>query len=204
VIPDVAARKDALRDAVEKRRTALDSEWIRHNSAKVQERIARMPEFAEAGVVACYMAMPLEVGTDAIMAQSWRDGKVVCVPAGRPEDGLYGLTKVDAGAAMLRGRFGIQEPRDKTWMSAEDVEFVVVPGVAFDPAGGRLGRGGGYYDRMLSATAPAGAGRHGAAPFKAGVAFEFQVVDRVPMTDTDVRMDAVVTEERVIRSVAGT
>ena len=124
----------------------------------------------------------------------WRDGKAVCVPAHRAEDGRYAMAALAPDAARGAGPAGIVEPAFKEWILLETVDLVVVPGVAFDPAGGRVGRGAGHYDRLL-----AGAGR---ACARVGLAFEFQVLAGVPTSGHDVGMDVIVTEQRTLRRTA--
>jgi 5-formyltetrahydrofolate cyclo-ligase len=94
---------------------------------------------------------------------------------------------------MVPGPSRILEPDERTWIPVDDVDLVLVPGLAFDAAGGRVGHGQGHFDRTLR---QARAGR----PVKAALAFEFQVFDQVPTTESDVRMDVIVTERRVIRT----
>lgn len=97
------------------------------------------------------------------------------------------VTSLDEG--IVTGRHGLREPAQGTVIDPTDLGVVIVPGLAFDEAGNRLGRGGGFYDRFL-ATTPA---------FRIGVCFEVQLVPSVPAGPLDVPMDAVVTERRVIR-----
>jgi 5-formyltetrahydrofolate cyclo-ligase len=134
-----------------------------------------------------------EVRTDAIIEQCWQENKRVCVPAYRAETNHYDFVTLDRDAPMVVGPARILEPEAKQWIPADEVDLALVPGVAFDSLGGRLGHGGGHYDRIL------GRVRSG-TPFTAGLAFEFQVYDRVPTNESDVRMDVVVTEKRVIRA----
>jgi 5-formyltetrahydrofolate cyclo-ligase len=89
---------------------------------------------------------------------------------------------------------GVPEPATKSWVPIENVALMVVPGIAFDRYGGRLGRGGGHYDTMMRQEAA----RH---VFSVGAAFELQVLERVPVNDQDVKVDAVVTERKTIRTV---
>ena len=79
---------------------------------------------------------------------------------------------------------GILEPMGGTKIAPEEVDFVIVPGLSFDEQGHRLGRGGGYYDRLLN----------GAAAFKLGLALKEQMTERVPRENRDVKMDAVACE----------
>ena len=93
---------------------------------------------------------------------------------------------------LLTLAFGALEPADsRPTCALEQVEMLVVPGLAFDRSGGRLGRGGGYYDRAL-ASVP--------VPFVCGLAYAAQIVDLVPTTELDVEMDAVATEQGVVRT----
>jgi 5-formyltetrahydrofolate cyclo-ligase len=100
------------------------------------------------------------------------------------------FVEVEAFEGLVRGRYGVLEPAaERPARSIRATGLVLAPGIAFDLRGGRLGRGAGYYDRAL---APIGKRRDG--PRFVGVAFDLQIVDRVPMQRHDVFMDAVVTE----------
>jgi 5-formyltetrahydrofolate cyclo-ligase len=135
--------------------------------------------------VACYLATPGEVGTDRILRACFEAGKTVAVPARRGAPSDYGLCLLTPGAPLRAGALGILEPAVLEWVEAGGMDLIVVPGVAFDAAGRRLGHGLGCYDRLL-----ADAGR----AFKAGLAFDWQLVPEVPADAHDVAMDAVVTE----------
>lgn len=97
---------------------------------------------------------------------------------------------------LTTGRHGITEPTaDTALMESESIETVLVPGLAFDALGGRLGRGAGFYDRWLSVRAPRAR--------RVGVAFDVQIVEAVPAEAHDVRVDAVVTESGVLTAGCG-
>ncbi|MCE9616307.1 MAG: 5-formyltetrahydrofolate cyclo-ligase [Lentisphaerae bacterium] len=188
--PELLAAKQALREAIRARRKGLSAPWIAAASEAIAERLLALPEFRAAGRVACYVSMAGEVSTERIMAACHEQGRAVCVPAFDRSGRQYGFVDYPAGAEVVRGPLGIPQPAGARAVPTGEVDFVVVPGLAFDAAGGRLGHGGGHYDRMLTA---------GGRPFKAAVAFDFQVVERVPMGVRDVRMDAVVTSTAVLR-----
>lgn len=158
---------------------------------RIADRVVAMDEFTSARAVGCYLAQPDEVATDGVMDAAWSSGKQVCVPAYRADRGDYGLCRLSRETTRVAGRWGIEEPADPRWLDAA-LGLLVVPGLAFDAAGGRVGHGGGYYDRLSGQEWVRDAAR-------VGVAFDWQVVERVPMCAHDVRMDAVVTEARVIR-----
>jgi 5-formyltetrahydrofolate cyclo-ligase len=185
--------KARLRGEVAQRRKALSDDWMAAASAAAQQRILNLPEFGAAGVVACYLAIRGEVCTDRIVQACRKTGKKVALPA-RRTDGRYSLALWREGEPLADGPLGTREPAARLWMPGTAVEFWVVPGVAFDADGGRVGHGRGHYDRLL-----AGA-RGGARPgFAAGLAFDLQVFDRVPAENWDARMDVVVTEMRTLR-----
>jgi 5-formyltetrahydrofolate cyclo-ligase len=184
--------KQEIRDAVLSRRSALDPDWVDEHSLLVERAVTDLQEFASARVVACYVAMPGEVRVDAIVEQCWQENRMVCVPAFRPEIEAYALARIDRDSDMVLGLYDILEPADHDWVSVDRVDLMLVPGLAFDLAGGRVGHGKGYYDRILEGAA-------GNRPAKIGLAFEFQVFEQVPTNSSDVKMDMVVTESRLIR-----
>jgi 5-formyltetrahydrofolate cyclo-ligase len=185
--------KEELRRLISKQREKMSPEWIRENSWLAQRMLVALPQFRKASSVCCYMTIEGEIETDLIIEMCWRDGKKVCVPAFHKEMKKYGLAELRKDTSMVQGRFSVPEPEDSEWVTGDDVDFVVVPGLAFDPKGGRVGHGGGYYDRILKGMKK--------EVFKAALAFEFQIFDSVPMVEEDVGMDAVVTEKRVLTRI---
>lgn len=171
------------------RRQALDPAWVAEASIAVQRGILSMRAFTDASVAGCYLAIASEVRTGMLVEECWRAGRTVAVPAWDRASGRYRMALLERDAPLRCGKMGVREPATPDWVDAVDV--IIVPGLAFDPSGARLGHGGGYYDRIL-----AGLGRE---PARVGVAFDFQVVDLVPADGRDERVDAVVTEKRSLR-----
>ena len=194
---ELVERKTALRRQLLGRRSTLTKQWIEAQSAAVLARAETCPEVAAAGTIACYLAMPREVQTDRLVEELLACGKRVCVPAGDLESGSYRFAWFDGESGVRVGRMGLREPARVRWAPPAEIEVVLVPGVAYDASGRRLGHGGGHYDRMLGNPAIQRA-------LFAGLAFEFQVADTVPSGDEDVGVAAVVTERRVIRCERGT
>jgi 5-formyltetrahydrofolate cyclo-ligase len=122
----------------------------------------------------------------------WSEGKRLCTPAFRSETEGYALARLSRDGLVTVGPHRAPEPRHPAWVSEAEVDVMIVPGLAFDASGGRLGRGGGHYDRILR--------RVRATAFRMGLGFDFQVVAQVPMLERDMRLDAVITETRVIRT----
>jgi 5-formyltetrahydrofolate cyclo-ligase len=157
--------------------------------------LTALPEFRAARTVCCYAALPREAQTEGILRACWRAGKTVGVPAYRATRGRYEFARVTSRTVWTRGRFGVPEPQTPRWMAGAAADLAVAPLVAFDARCGRVGYGGGHFDRLLRAIARARKRRG----FAAGLAFECQAFDRVPTERWDVRLDAVVTEKRTIR-----
>lgn len=134
-----------------------------------------------------YVSLRDEVATRPLADAVSRSGRVCLLPRGLPGGGLEFPAVTDWGQ-LVRGSLGTLEPRPEVAaerLSAADLVFV--PGLAFDRRGGRLGRGGGDYDRALSQLA-------GNMPFVCGLAYAFGLVERVPMGPLDVRVDAFLSE----------
>lgn len=187
--------KDEIRQLVREERAKLLPEWVREHSWLAQRALVALPEFRKARLVCCYLAINAEVETDLIVEMCWREGKHVCVPAFRKRMNMYGLAKLEKDTKLVAGNLKVMEPSDTEWADDGTVDFVVVPGVAFDACGGRVGYGKGYYDRILRGMTQ--------NVFTAGLAFDFQIYDRVPMTREDVRLNVVVTEKRVLTRIRG-
>ena len=181
--------KQAIRDEVRAHRRELEEAWVRQCSTLIVERVRSLPEFQASRCLGCYMALPREVQTMELIYHCWDTGRQVCVPAFDESRAAYGMALIEKGEEMVPGVAGIMEPRVTCWVEPQDMDFIVVPGIAYDRQGGRLGQGGGHYDRLLARC----------SAFKVGTAFEFQLRDRLPRAEHDVPVDAVVTEQNVYR-----
>jgi len=161
---------------------------VRTASAAIARRLATLPPFQAAQRLSIYVSTGNEVETHELIRQLLAQGREVAVPVFR--DGRYELGRLeDFDADLQPGHWGIGEPR--VVRAAGEPQVWVVPGVAFDRHGHRLGHGKGYFDRLL-------AGRPGV---KIGLAYEFQVVPAVPVTADDVRLDFIVTEQQTIQGI---
>ncbi len=183
--------KETLRREMKRRRAAQDPVAAARASAAAQARLCAWTVFRNARHVACYLAGPGEVGTERIMAACFEAGKRVAVPARRGGPADYGFCRFEPGTPVKTGALGIREPACPEWVDPAELDLIVVPGVAFDASGRRIGHGLGCYDRLLEA---AGGAR------KAGLAFEWQVAPEVPAEAHDVPMDVVVTERNLYQS----
>ena len=182
--------KRAVRREVLAERDRLPEGNRRAMSASIAERVLAMEEFRDARTVMAFWSFGSEVDTRPLLERLEAAGKRVALP--RIDDRELVPVTYAAGDPLSATSFGAMEPVSGVRVAPSDLDVVVVPGVAFDRDGGRVGYGAGFYDRLL------GSVRDDA--FAVAVAFGMQVVDRVPTGGTDRRVDAVVTEREVIRS----
>ncbi len=184
----VIALKEDLRRELLGKRLSVSHEEVCALSLLVGQRFVATEEFADAERMALYCGFKNEVLTDHIFSEAKRQGKTLYYPRVDTE----GLTfhRVDSLKELSPGSHDIPEPSTQNHsMPPEELHCIVIPGVAFDIRGARLGYGKGYYDRTLKDT--------GAR--KVALAFDFQVVDFIPLQSWDVRVDCIVTEKRIIR-----
>lgn len=183
--------KGELRSEFRQRRAALPPELIEGWSAAIAARLASLDEYLRTDVVHCYASsLPGEVRTDELIRRSLNERRRVICPRVRAHGQLE--HREIAGLSDLVGStFGLREPNPALAAPTdpEAAGLIVAPGVAFTLSGGRLGMGGGYYDRFLSQVR---------API-VGLAYEMQLVEALPLSAHDRRVDIVVTELRVIR-----
>lgn len=185
--------KAALRRQARERLSRISPAERASAGREIGRRLWALPEVAGAHRILLYAALPSEVPTDEIAVAAGERGISVtyprCEPAGH-EMTLHHVT----GPADLRpdGRFGIREPAESCrQVTLHEVDVVLLPGLAWDRAGGRLGKGAGFYDRLLADPGWAG--------FRCGLFFAAQEFESLPVDPWDVALDAVVTESGVWR-----
>jgi 5-formyltetrahydrofolate cyclo-ligase len=144
-----------------------------------------------------------EINPEALALEYAQAGGVVCFPRIDWANSSMAAWAVDPGDTRTEiRRHGVPEPVTGDPVDPATLDLIVVPGVAFDPSGGRLGRGGGFYDRFLAPvvrSADTSKGDRAARPLLCGICLEDQLVTRVPVFAQDVRMNAVATNRRLIR-----
>jgi len=186
--------KTEIRTAMLERRQTLDEGWVASASAAIAGRLMTLAAYRSASTVCLFAALPREVRLESVAASCWRQGQRVLLPAYRGAGRGYGFKEWIDGQPLRPGHWGVLEPGTDGFATLGGAVLMVVPGVAFDAEGGRIGYGAGYYDRLLDM---AGAGGRVTA---AGVCFDFQVQPSLPQEAWDRRMDFVVTERRILES----
>jgi 5-formyltetrahydrofolate cyclo-ligase len=181
--------KQNIRQLMLAKRRALPDIMGRSASRLVQQRFIATEVFAAAKVIALYAAVHNEVETGDALHAALDAAKVVLFPAVSPEGLVF--RRVDHALELRQGTFGIPEPDAAcTVCSPEGADLIVIPGIAFDLYGRRIGYGKGYYDKALHRLE--GKGK------LIAFCYDFQVVDEIVGEPHDVRMDMLITETRVI------
>lgn len=178
--------KKAAREFVRKRKKQMTVEEIKAKSKKILERLLKEPCFLQAETLYCYVSYNQEVMTKPLISRALAMGKKVAVPKviGEEMEFIY-LNSLDE---LARGYQGIEEPTGTT-VAKEDRVLMILPGLAFDEQGNRVGYGGGFYDRYLN--------RNRMNNYiKVAVGFDFQVVEHLEMEECDELVDIILTEER--------
>ncbi|MBI3252480.1 MAG: 5-formyltetrahydrofolate cyclo-ligase [Candidatus Omnitrophica bacterium] len=180
--------KKILRNKMTRRLAALGGRLREQKSRAIAEKLFGLEVFGSARTVCFYAATPREVDTHPMIDAALEAGKAVLVPLCDPKKGTLALYRIQSRKDLKKGAFGIWEPDPgkAAPAGAAEADCVIVPGVAFDKAKNRLGRGKGYYDRFLSGLGPKVA--------KIGLAFSFQKVKNVPRADHDVPLDEIITD----------
>jgi 5-formyltetrahydrofolate cyclo-ligase len=189
---DLARRKERLRVELESQRRAVPATHAEAAERALAAQIAGLPGFDSCRRLVLYAAVRGELSMEGIAQLAGMRGLPVLWPRVSGER----LEFVTAAASELApGAFGVPEPpAGRTAVPLAAGDWVVIPGVAFDRAGRRLGRGGGFYDRALAGCAES---------VRIGVGYDFQCVDEVPAGPLDQRMDWVVTNARVLAARRG-
>ena len=179
--------KSEVRKQMRALKRALTPEEKQRRSDTVMQRVEQTQQFREAKVVLLYWSMADEVQTHAFVDKWFRD-KVLLLPCVQGDDLV--LRQYTGPECMVAGeQFGIGEPTGEVWTDLDAVDFIIVPGVAFDRKGNRMGRGRGFYDRLLKSTPHA---------LKFGVAYNFQLMEAIPVEPHDVPMDRVIAENQTV------
>jgi 5-formyltetrahydrofolate cyclo-ligase len=185
--------KIALRRQVLGLRDALPADVRSAAGAAIAARVGALPSFMDARTLLLTLPFRSEWDTMPLVAAALAGGRTLALPRVDPHARMLSLHAIaDADRDVAPGYRGIPEPRAHcAAVAPAAIDWVLVPGVAFDPAGGRLGYGGGYYDRLLPLLSPRAA--------RVAGAFDVQVVASVPAAPHDLRVDLVVTETHTFR-----
>ena len=187
---NIEAKHKIRAEARRLRRELADKE---QRSRKIAAALCKLPEYVDAETVMFYVEMGSEVRTRPLIEENLRCGRCVVVPYCDGDE--LGLFRLEDMSELAPDTFGIDEPlpalRDLPERSVdrEKIDVVIVPGVAFDPRGNRIGQGKGFYDRFLNSL--------GSSANFVALAYQCQIFSSIPVDPHDIQMDVVVTEECV-------
>ena len=172
--------KKRVRELLAQKRRLLSKEDIAEQSSKVVAAVEQMPCFQSAKTVLIYYPTHNEVDLLSLIKR-YKKEKMFLFPVVHRK--AMTVCPYEGNKKMHRGKFNIPEPTTEPYQG--DIDLILVPGVGFDKTGNRLGRGGGYYDKFI--------GRIGKKTLLVGVGYDFQLVEEIPASSWDKRLDYVVT-----------
>lgn len=190
--------KRELRAQLLQQRNALPTEVRRQASESIQHTLLGMPVFQSAAVFMVYMSMGSEICLDDLSRQLLRLGKRVVIPYLHAQPGKMDASEIlDWDRELTKGKFNtlVQKPEFYRPSDPWDIDIIILPAVAFDKQGNRLGYGGGYYDRYLKRLSP--------KTVLIGVNYVMQVVDTLPAYPHDMPVDIIVHEQGLIKTEKG-
>jgi 5-formyltetrahydrofolate cyclo-ligase len=186
--------KKEFRKKVISDRKKQNPELINLNSELIFQNLLKLDEIEKANVIMAYLDFNSEVKTDNIINYFLSQNKKIVVPLSIVDEKKLLLSEIkDIKNEVYIGTYGIREPKPKFIrpVDAKNIDIVIVPAVAYDTNGYRLGYGGGYYDRFLESLRD--------DCITIGIAFEIQVFDKVPKEDHDAKLNYIITEKRIIK-----
>jgi 5-formyltetrahydrofolate cyclo-ligase len=178
--------KENLRKEIKEKRNKISKEENRRKSKKIKEILFNFKEFKEAKTILFYISYNGEVFTHDMIRESFLRKNVI-VPISNTKDQSLILSQLKSWDELTIGAYRILEPKKVKIrkINPDEIDLIIVPGIAFDKSGNRLGHGKGYYDKLLQNTNATAI----------GLAFEFQIVDKVPTEGHDKPIDILITEK---------
>ena len=193
---ETGAAKIQIREDIAKKISALSESKIAEKTRAIEAKLFDFANFLEAKIALLYVNGDYEVRTENIIKRSHDVGKIVVLPAFDPVKFEMNLMKVDHfEKELIPGPRGVAEPdasRCKI-VPLERIDIAVIPGLAFDEKGGRIGSGKGYYDRLIPKLA--------ITTRKVALTFEDQIIPQVPMESHDKHVDIIITDQRIIYKI---
>lgn len=193
---EVREKKQEIRNEISTFFSSLASEVLEANTRIIENRLFEFANFLESKIVMLYMNAANEVATGNIVKRAYEYNKIVVLPAFNPAKSIIKLMKVDNPKKdLITGSRGILEPDPAKCkpVPLDCIDIAIIPGIAMDEKGGRLGCGDGYYDRIIPDLPM--------TTRKVGLVFEGQLVPQVPMESHDRHVDIIITERRVIYKI---
>ena len=181
---NVRLTKRRIRSKILLRLNSQKEEGRDAKSKIIKNKLFRTLVFKKAKKLMFYVSFEGEVNTEGMIKGSQKLGKIIAVPVCK-KNRMIRPCLLEEKAKLVKGPYGTWEPASKTCLGLQDIDLVIVPGLAFDKRGNRLGRGKGYYDRFLKGLPN--------TTVSIGLAFDFQILPNIPTTKHDVAVKRVVS-----------
>ena len=179
--------KNKLKESILGKRNSLSQEEILEKSNKIKNSMHQLEQYKKSRSIMYFVSFRSEVYTHVMIKDALKN-KTVIIPKVLQHE-IVPSVIIDFDNLVPSASVGILEPMDVMRIAYKNIDLVLVPGIVFDHEGHRIGYGFGYYDKFLAKIPKA---------IKIGLAFEFQVVDKIPNEIHDVPVDLIVTEERIV------
>ena len=193
---DVKARKSEIRRSTVARRDALSKKQRAEKSAAIMKRLFEFANFLESKIVLFYLSHKSEVDTEPMIHKALALEKIIALPLIDEEKrGIIPLKIDNLDRDTQPGYRGIREPISQRCkqIPVQQVNLAIIPGIAFDERGGRIGYGTGFYDRFIP--------NLDITTRKVALAFECQIVPQIPMEPHDRYTDIIITEKRIVYKI---
>ena len=193
---EIGAAKIQIREDISQKISALSESKIAEKTRAIEARLFEFANFLESKIALLYVNGDYEVQTKNLIKRAYDYNKIVVLPAFDPEKFEMNLMKVDQFAkGLVTGPRNVLEPDAKHCKTVpmERIDIAIIPGLAFDEKGGRIGSGRGYYDRLIPKLA--------ITTRKVALTFEEQIVSQIPMESHDKHIDIIITDKRIIYKI---
>ena len=177
----ISKEKSIIRKNIKQIKSKYSLQQKKGLSIQILEKIETLPEFINAKTIMMYWSMDDEVYTHKFV-EKWSQSKAIILPS--VQDNILLLKEYKGANHLVAGeKYGIPEPQGVAFNKPKKIDVIIVPGIAFDKLGNRMGRGKGYYDNLLKSS----------NAIKIGICFPFQIITKVPCELHDVKMDIVIS-----------
>lgn len=184
--------KKQIRQQLRAKIASISPTLLHERSIQACSNLAKTPEYVRSEIIMVFLSLPTEVDTTPLVLQAWRDRKRILAPKVSWEQRRMLPIQIDSLSDDLsESILGIREPADGVPIPLANIDMVIVPGIGFDLQGNRLGRGRGFYDRFLAHRDWSG--------IACGLALKEQVLDSVPVSEHDMKIQILVTDAGVHR-----
>lgn len=188
--------KKILRKEIITKRNNIDVTEKENMDKKILDRFYDSKYYKEAKHIFVYISYGSEINTKEIITKAFKDNKKIYVPRTEFKTRLMDAVEIKSLDNLIKSSYGALEPsKEEPYVDPNKLDLIVVPGLAFDRNGGRMGYGAGFYDRYFKKISKENISK----VTKLALTYDFQVLDKVPMSEQDVPVDYIITEKEFIR-----